>query len=103
MPLCRDDVRSHLAGRDNGAERQDFRYHNDQQRAGAVAVSREFGIVADFTKKTRVLHDDAGSVAIDESGEILTVAGSRIRPAEFEANKASISLAHLAVLRMKAS
>src|SRR6516162_11782432 len=101
LPFGRDDVRSHRARRDNGAERKDFRYHDDEQRAGIVAVSGEIGIVANFTKKIRVLHDDAGSVATDELGEILGAAGNRIQDAELEPNKASIGLAHLAVMWME--
>src|SRR6516164_1089841 len=97
LPFGRDDVRSHHARRDNGAERKDFRYHDDEQRAGIVAVSGEIRIVANFPKKIRVLHDDAGSVATDELDKILGTAGSRIRDAKLEPNKASIGLAHLAV------
>src|SRR6516225_9931327 len=101
LPFGRDDVRSHLARRDNGAERQDFRYRDDEQRAGVVAVSGEIGIVPNFTKKIRVLHDDAGSVTTNELGKILAAAGSRIPRAELEADEASIALAHLAVMRME--
>src|SRR5215472_5036771 len=48
-----------------------------------------------------VLHDEAGNVRTDEPGEILGIAESRIQSGELEADEASVSLAHLAVVRMK--
>src|SRR4029077_11601064 len=60
LPLRRDDVRSHIARRANGAERKDLRYDNYEQCASIMTATREIGIVADFTKKIRVLHHNAG-------------------------------------------
>src|SRR5271166_2183545 len=54
LTLRRDDVRSDRARRSNGAERQDLRYHDDEQRSGVVASSRKIGIIADLAEKIGV-------------------------------------------------
>src|SRR6516162_4664206 len=101
LTLRSDNVSSHIAGGDDRTERQDLRHHDDQQSTGVVAGSREVGVVTNITKKPRVLDDDAGSVAVDEPGEVLTVRGRRIQRAELETDEPGIGFAHLAVMRME--
>src|SRR6266481_1948179 len=101
LAFSRDDVRPHLARWSNGTQREDLGYDDDKQRAGLVADLRELRVVADFAKEIGVLHDDAGRVATDQPGEVLTAAGSRGLRGHLEADKAGIGLAHPAVMRME--
>src|SRR6202022_4060484 len=101
LAFRRHDVRPHLARRANGAQREDLGHDNDEQRAGLVADWRELGIIADLAKKIGVLHDDAGRIATDQSGEVLADRQSRSLRGHLEADKARIGLARLAVMRVE--
>ena len=59
LALGGHDVCADVAGRANGAERQDFGDDDDEQGAGIVADPREPGIIPYFSEKIGVLHHDA--------------------------------------------
>src|SRR5262249_9679578 len=98
LALGRDDGGPHLARRANGAKRQDLGHDDDEQRAGLVTDLRELRVVPNLPKEIGGLHDDAGGVAADLLSELLAAQRRRLG-GYFEADKASIGLAHLAVMR----
>ena len=79
LAFAHHDIGAHFARRLDGAQRNDFGDHDDEQRAGLVAGIGQRGEIGDMAKQIGVLHDDAAGFGVNAGNQAGQVIARRAR------------------------